>query len=261
MTDDSMDSSSLPQLIPLLQTLLGSPSPLTLGATLTAFLEICPDRLDLLHQYYRHICRLIVDADEWGQVVALEVLTRYARLMLEKPELPVKSNGTRPDPAESEDEFEGVDPDLAMLLYCIKPLFQSRNPAVVLAVSMAYFHLAPLDHPSIGQTSLVSPLLRLAGAPRGGEEVTTLTWDVLAAMTEERPVSGTPRHPFTRADLQTLFSAHYQRFFAYASDPATVKIPKIRTLCVLLTRENATAMMREFKVGPRRRLHACRADW
>jgi AP-3 complex subunit beta len=183
-----MDSSSLPQLIPLLQTLLASPSPLTLGATLTAFLEICPDRLDLLHQYYRHICRLIVDADEWGQVVALEVFTRYARLMLEKPELPAHANGAKPDPAESEDEFEGLDPDLAMLLYCSKPLFQSRNPAVVLAVSMAYFHLAPLEHESIGQRALVPPLLRLAGAPRGGEEVTTLAWDVAAAMAEERPV-------------------------------------------------------------------------
>lgn len=184
-----MDSSSLPQLIAILQTLLASPSPLTLGATLTAFLEICPDRLDLLHPFYRHICRLVVDADEWGQVVALEVLTRYARTMLEKPETPPVKPATKSDD-ESEDEFEGIDIDLAMFLHCARPLFQSRNPAVVLAIATTYFHLAPLEHPLIGQKLLVPPLLRLAGAPRNGEEITALTWDVIAAMVEERPVSG-----------------------------------------------------------------------
>ena len=183
-----MDSSSLPQLVAILQTLLASPSPLTLGASLTAFLEICPDRLDLLHPFYRHICRLVVDADEWGQVVALEVLTRYARTMLEKPETPTARNPAKADD-ESEDEFEGIDIDLAMLLHCTRPLFQSRNPAVVLAISTTYFHLAPEDHPLIGQKLLVPPLLRLAGAPRSGEEITGLTWDVIAAMVEERAVS------------------------------------------------------------------------
>lgn len=186
-----MDPSSLSQLIPLLQTLLASQSPLTLGATLTAFTEICPDRLDLLHPYYRHICRLIVDADEWGQVVALDVLTRYARTMLDKPtDQPTKTaNGQKANGEESDDEFEGIDIDLAMLLHCARPLFQSRNPAVVLGISTTYFHLAPLEHPSIGQSLLVAPLLRLASAPRDGDEVTALAWDVVSAMIEARPVS------------------------------------------------------------------------
>ena len=182
-----MDSSSLPQLIAILQTLLASPSPLTLGASLTAFLEICPERLDLLHPYYRHICRLVVDADEWGQVVVLEVLTRYARTMLEKPETPTAKRDAKSGD-ESEDEFEGIDIDLAMFLHCTRPLFQSRNPAVLLAISTTYFHLAPRDHSLIGQQLLVPPLLRLAGAPRSGEEITAMTWDVIAAMVEERPV-------------------------------------------------------------------------
>lgn len=190
-----MDASSLSQIIPLLQTLLASQSPLTLGATLTAFTEICPDRLDLLHPYYRHICRLIVDADEWGQVVALDILTRYARTMLDKPmEQPTgAANGQRANGNESEDEFEGIDIDLAMLLDCARPLFQSRNPAVLLAICTTYFHLAPLDHPSIGQQLLVAPLLRLAGAPRDGEEVTALAWDVVSAMIDARPVSDKDR--------------------------------------------------------------------
>lgn len=193
-----MDNSSLPSLISLLQTLLSSPSPLTLGASLTAFQEMCPERLDLLHPYFRHICRLIVDADEWGQAVALEVLSRYARVMLEKP---VGVGAVRPQPMteqqkhqdESEDEFEGVDQDLAMLLYCIKPLFHSRNPAVILATAKAYWYLAPIDNAIVGQHLLVKPLLRLAGSSNSEEdrakEIVALTWEILAEMVDERPVS------------------------------------------------------------------------
>lgn len=194
-----MDSSSLPQLITLLQTLLASPSPLTLGATLTAFLEICPDRLDLLHPYYRHIVRLLVDADEWGQIVALEVLTKYARTMLDKPENagavePVSAPSARTiDHAageDSDDEFEGVDNDLAMFLHLSKPLFQSRNPAVILGMANAYYHLAPASG-IVGQQLLVPPLLHLAGGSHvsnRGEEISALTWDVIVSMVEERKV-------------------------------------------------------------------------
>lgn len=195
-----MDSSSLPQLIALLQTLLASPSPLTLGATLTAFLEICPDRLDLLHPYYRHIVRLLVDADEWGQIVALEVLTKYARNMLDKPDTagsvdPASIAPRQPkanaNGDESEDEFDGIDTDLAMFLHLSKPLFQSRNPAVILGMANAYYHLAPATG-IIGQQLLVAPLLHLAGSSHvshRGEEISALTWDVIVSMVEERKVS------------------------------------------------------------------------
>jgi len=193
-----MDSSSLPQLIALIQTLLASPSPLALGATLTAFMEICPDRLDLLHPYYHHIVRLLVDADEWGQIVALQVLTLYSRTMLEKPDTAGDINPSsisKPNPQasgeDSEDEFEGIDTDLAMFLHLAKPLFQSRNPAVILGMANAYYHLAPAAG-IVGQQLLVAPLLHLAGASHvsaRGEEIAALTWDVIVSMVKERKVS------------------------------------------------------------------------
>jgi len=190
-----MDPNSVSELIPLLRTLLGSQSPLTLGPTLTAFSEICPDRLDLLHPYYRHICRQLGDADEWGQLVALDVLTQYARTMLEKPDtagdvppVPKEKNGK-----ESDDEFEGLDVDLAMLLDHAKPLLQSRNPAVILAAAKMYYNLAPAGHAVVGQELMVAPLLRLAGSAgadaNGFPEIATLTWEVIASMAENRPVS------------------------------------------------------------------------
>ncbi|WVF65799.1 hypothetical protein IAT40_000536 [Kwoniella sp. CBS 6097] len=241
-----MDTSSLPQLISLLQTLLASPSPLTLGASLTAFLEICPDRLDLLHPYYRHIVKLLVDADEWGQAVALQVLTRYARVMLEQPDnagnvdpstiTRQEENGDKAGDEGSEDEFEGLDEDLAMFLHFIKPLFQSRNPSVVLATANAYYHLAPSGHKAVGQDLLVRPLLRLAGSSSdirvGREEIASLTWEVIASMAEERP---------------WLFAKQHSAFFLHASDSASIQKSKLRALITLVTPDNAQISLREFK--------------
>lgn len=74
-----------------LTTFLNERSPLAIGAVLVAFNAICPDRLDMLHQHYRRLCRLLPDADEWGQVTLLNLLVRYARRMLPKPSVTEES--------------------------------------------------------------------------------------------------------------------------------------------------------------------------
>lgn len=118
--------------------------------------------------------------------------------MLEKPVgvgavRPQSKAEQRKHQDESEDEFEGVDQDLAMLLYCIKPLFHSRNPAVILATAKAYWYLAPIGNAIVGQHLLVKPLLRLAGSSNSDDdrakEIVALTWEILAEMVDERPVS------------------------------------------------------------------------
>lgn len=224
-----MDPGSRAELIPLLQTLLGSHSPLTLGATLTAFAEICPDRLDLLHPYYRHVCRLLVDADEWGQIVALEVLTHYARTQLDKP---ATAGAVRPE--ATTDSYDGLDGDLVMLLDHAKPLLQSRNAATVLAAAEAFFHLAPAGHSAIGQELLVRPLLRLAGS--SGPEISALAWDVVAGMAEERP---------------WLFSPHTAHLYVRGADSAGAKRAKLRALVAITGEENADTLVREFKHAAR----------
>jgi len=60
--------------------------------------------------------------DDWGQGVCLGVLARYGRVML-----------SRPSWAEGKGKGkEGVDDDddLKLLLESVKPILQSRNPAV-----------------------------------------------------------------------------------------------------------------------------------
>jgi AP-3 complex subunit beta len=200
-----MDTTTQPLLLPLLETLLSSQSPITLGVTLTAWHDICPDNLSLLHPYYRRICRILVDADEWGQTVALDVLLRYARAMLEKPEL---AGSVKPDESkdingevqenaekakeleegEEEQEDDDIDQDIYLLLFCAKPLLQSRNPAVVLGTIRLFYYLAPAKHSEIAQPLLVQPLLRLVdGLVR--PEISSLAVEVCQEVAEQRPVS------------------------------------------------------------------------
>ena len=50
-----------------------------------AFESVCPERIDLIHKNYRKLCNLLVDVDEWGQVMILHMLTRYARTQFLDP--------------------------------------------------------------------------------------------------------------------------------------------------------------------------------
>lgn len=58
--------------------LLSDNSPSVIGAAASAFLVICPENLSLLVPRYRKLCEMLPDVDEWGQVVLLDLLMRYA---------------------------------------------------------------------------------------------------------------------------------------------------------------------------------------
>lgn len=80
-----LDSTHLPALMQILETLIRDRSPLSIGAVAVAFNALCPTRLDLLHRHYRRLCGMLGDVDEWGQVQLLDLLSRYARVMLKAP--------------------------------------------------------------------------------------------------------------------------------------------------------------------------------
>ena len=58
---------------------------LVAGSAIQAFEEVCPERIDLIHKNYRKLCNLLVDVEEWGQVVIINMLTRYARTQFLNP--------------------------------------------------------------------------------------------------------------------------------------------------------------------------------
>lgn len=188
----------------MLVILLKSSNPITIGATLQAVDAICPDQLDILHPYYRKICMLLIDSDEWGQIAVLAVLQRYVRIYLEKPDVEPaqdnngqarKTDGPEPtfvgdDLATDEAHPNEMDPDLELLLHCTLPLFQSRNPAVTLAAVRLFYLCAPVQAQSqdMGQSNIVPALLRLCSATAETSGIAWTAWEVVREIAEQRPV-------------------------------------------------------------------------
>ncbi|THU96338.1 hypothetical protein K435DRAFT_858648 [Dendrothele bispora CBS 962.96] len=205
-----LDNTHLPSLIEVITTLLQDRSPLSIGSVAVAFDAVCPTRLDLIHQRYRRLCKVLLDVDEWGQVELLNLLLRYARTMLPRPI-------AKPDGDE-------IDPDLKLLLDSSAPLFQSRNPAVVLAATRVFWYAGlPSMYPKF-----VGPLLRLLHTSKETERV-VLSYLLL----------------ITRSET-TLFALHYKQFFLFADDTRHVKTQKIKLLLRLLTFDNHQAILREL---------------
>lgn len=85
----SLDPEQKPELVSIIERLLADRTTLVVGSAVMAFTEVCPERSDLIHKVYRKLCTLLVDVDEWGQIVIINMLTRYARTQFADPNLNV----------------------------------------------------------------------------------------------------------------------------------------------------------------------------
>ncbi|KAF3065291.1 AP-3 complex subunit beta-2 [Daldinia childiae] len=170
-----LEPSTLPQLLEYLTTLLGDKQYFVAGAAVSAYMEICPDRVDLIHKHYRSLVKKIVDMDEWSQLAVLRMMSIYARKCFPRRTKTARSKDKSADlqdfygEGESEPTSEGervviLDPDLVLLLNGIKPLLQSRNSGVVVAVARCY---ADLGTPEYTKAS-VGPLVALL---RGAQDI------------------------------------------------------------------------------------------
>lgn len=102
-----------------------------------------------------------MDVDEWGQILIINMLLRYARTQFVNPNLLVggKDGGKSGGGART----SALDPDHLLLLRSARPLLQSRNSAVVLSVIQLYLAVGP-QHEWTAQ--LVRPLVRLLHSHR-----------------------------------------------------------------------------------------------
>ena len=172
-----IDPDATEELVEVIERLLGDKSTQVLSSAVAAFAEVCPASLHLLHPHYRKLCHLVADLDEWGQIVTLNLLSRYARTFFVKPaeegeeaaKAPAKAKATpkpkkkgkdgfytdseeedsdKSEEEEEEDEDSDSDggglsgpklaEDHALLLKVTTPLLRSRNSGVVLAVAVLH---------------------------------------------------------------------------------------------------------------------------
>uniref|UniRef100_A0A8C2AJY5 AP-3 complex subunit beta n=1 Tax=Cyprinus carpio TaxID=7962 RepID=A0A8C2AJY5_CYPCA len=239
----SLDPEQKDQLIEVIEKLLADKTTLVAGSVVMAFEEVCPDRIDLIHKNYRKLCNLLIDVEEWGQVVIINMLTRYARTQFLNPnvnESLLEENSEKAFYASDDEEEEDkkaepatlakrkpyvMDPDHRLLLRNTKPLLQSRNAAVVMAVAQLYFHLAPKAEVGI----IAKALVRLM---RSHSEVQYVVLQNVATMTIKR---------------RGMFEPYLKSFYIRSTDPTQIKILKLEVLTNLANETNISTILREFQ--------------
>ncbi|KAK7117288.1 hypothetical protein R3I94_022751 [Phoxinus phoxinus] len=240
----SLDPEQKDQLIEVIEKLLADKTTLVAGSVVMAFEEVCPDRIDLIHKNYRKLCNLLIDVEEWGQVVIINMLTRYARTQFLNPnvnESLLEESGERAFYASDDDEEDEdkkaeeaalpkrkpyvMDPDHRLLLRNTKPLLQSRNAAVVMAVAQLYFHLAPKAEVGV----IAKALVRLM---RSHSEVQYVVLQNVATMSIKR---------------RGMFEPYLKSFYIRSTDPTQIKILKLEVLTNLANETNISTILREFQ--------------
>ncbi|UMM12195.1 hypothetical protein L5515_001096 [Caenorhabditis briggsae] len=206
-----------PQLVDCIDFLLADRRSLVLGSAVYAFDEICPHRLDLLHKHFRALCRGLADVDEWGQIVMINMLTRYARNELADP------------------DKSPPDTDIVLLLNSARPLLQSRNCSVVMAVVQLFYHVAPKAQLS----QIARALVRLLRGPRETQYVVLTN---IATICEQNPVA-----EGTFAISKTMFDPFLKSFFVRSCDSSLVKQLKLHVLTSLVSEANVHIILRELQ--------------
>ncbi|KAB8232999.1 AP-3 complex subunit beta [Aspergillus alliaceus] len=215
-----LDPNTLPQLIGYLSTLLGDTQYFVAGPAVSAFLEVCPDRIDLIHKHYRGLVKKLVDMDEWGQIATLRLLTIYARKCFPPKTEKVKqavSKGFYDD--EDTGDNEGgreyevpiLDPDLDLFLRSCKLLLQNRNSAVIVNIVRSFLYLAPSEYLS----AVVGPLVALLRSPQDVQHI--VLYNIVAVCL---------RHP-------APFRKYVSHFLVHASDPPHIWRLKLEILTII----------------------------
>ncbi|XP_059089750.1 AP-3 complex subunit beta-2-like [Tigriopus californicus] len=243
----SLDPDQKDELVNIIEKLLGDRTTLVVGSAVMAFEEVCPERIELIHKNFRKLCNLLVDVEEWGQVVIIGMLTRYARTQFLDPnagdELDEFEESSRDFYASSEEEDrkktssnqEGakkrsrpkMDPDHRLLFRSTKPLLQSRNASVVMATAQLYHHTAPKAEVQV----VAKALIRLL---RSHKEIQAVVLNCIASMTSTK----------TR---NNMFEPHLRNFFVRSSDPTHIKILKLEIITNLANAGNIGIILREFQ--------------
>lgn len=225
-----LDPTTLPQLTESMGILLGDRSFYVVGAAVMAYLEVCPEKWELIHSHYRSLVKMLIDMDEWGQLAVLRLLTEYARNSFPvRRKIKANKASTSAREAFYSDQSEGedmgknktemvvvMDPDLELLLKASEPLLQSRNSAVIVAVARVYRHLAPPGHLPI----IAGPLVSLV---RGPVDVQHMALVNIVAIALHSP------QPFAK------YSTH---FLVHASDPPHIWRLKLELLTLIFQYTN-----------------------
>ena len=215
-----LDPNTQQQLLDYLSILLGDKQYFVVGPAVMAFLEVCPNRIDLIHKHYHSLVKKLVDMDEWGQLATLRLLALYARRCFPIRRQKVKRTGDKGfyddedgqgDEESAGEEIQVLDPDLELFLKSCRPLLSSRNPAVVVSAVRCFLHLGTTAFID----SAIGPLVALL---RGAQDIQQVAMYNIVAVCLVRPES---------------FVRYARHFLVRATDPPEVSRLKLEILTLL----------------------------
>ncbi|KAM5387713.1 hypothetical protein ACJA88_000973 [Fusarium oxysporum] len=165
----------------------------------------------------------LLDMDEWSQLATLRLMMYYARKCFpRRTESPDESTENSQD--QQVDDFYGesrqgsrsqgslvLDPDLALLLNGIRPLLQSRNAGVVVAVTRCYVDIGTPDYVK----QAIGPLIALL---RGAQDIQETALFNIVSVCLLRP---------------TDFVKYASHFLVRATDTAPVWELKLEILTII----------------------------
>ncbi|KAH0794895.1 Adaptin N terminal region family protein [Histomonas meleagridis] len=212
------DSDCLDDILVILQKLLNDTSVITISGALYALSIIKPDYDELVHPIFRTLCNVINKLDPWGQTIALHILQRYARRNFKRP------TATDEWLIGDDVEEEEIDPDLTLLLKCVKPLLSSITPSVTLAACSLIFYCAP---PYMLQL-IVKPMIRLT------YNNSSISYAALLSISS------------FIADNAEIFVPHIRHFFITFEDIPPIKILKLQILSQLSRPSNSDILLKEL---------------
>lgn len=158
------------ELIEPIERLLKDKNSIVISSALATFEAVCPNRLDLLRPQFKRFCVMIPDCNEWGQVLLVNLLKRYVIHHYQA----IKNKTT--------DQLPLSEFDPKQLLRSVKPLINSDNSAVVMAVVQLFIEIA--NHNEVRST-IVKPMLRLLHSHREIQLVVLQKIDELTSLDNE----------------------------------------------------------------------------
>ncbi|XP_070992471.1 AP-3 complex subunit beta-2-like [Oncorhynchus clarkii lewisi] len=204
----SLDPEQKDCLIEVIEKLLADKTTLVAGSVVMAFEELCPERIDLIHKNYRKLCNLLIDVEEWGQVVIINMLTRYARTQFLNPNMNVSTAGPR-----------------ILCLRGCEALTTATSHCVCVCVG-GERQLHVINYINVLSRSLPPPFLSPCS------EVQYVVLQNVATMSIKR---------------RGMFEPYLKSFYIRFTDPTQIKVLKLEVLTNLANKTNISTILREFQ--------------
>lgn len=237
-------------------------------------MEVCPERLDLLHKNFRKLCSLLIDVDEWGQVVLINLLMRYARNQFANPnEIDANaearadskfysdedtSNSSSSSSGDDDDDDDDEDGEKKKKDKKAKEKRPESSPskspgARVLDPDhrLLLRSCRPLLNARSPAVVMAVVQLFLFCAPRSELELNNgaVFRALLRLLRGTREVQYTVLHTLASISVEkerSLFEAHLRAIFVHTNEPTSIKLLKLEILTNLANERNVSTILREL---------------